>query len=226
MSTLLGGNGRSVINRNRRRRAAKLLLVVVVFAALAMGWVLQLVEHVPALRRAAADVHTEVARFLFKKLMDPSCVAPGFELGENEDLIPAENVRFQECNKVVPTARDATVGGSRPGSPKVYILEHMAALITPKDPALPQLCSDQDFHRNLAANRTGMIVSNPSDATLFYVPYYAGCLSREVLRKEAKSGRLFREYVAALRATPQWWGCTSSRIQLTHSFDSAKFHNP
>ena len=168
---------------------------------LAMGWVLLLVQRIPvAWRRTADDVYLEITRWAFKKFADPSCAPPGLELGSYDDLVPREKVRFEPCE--VPTA--GVVTKPKPGAPRVYILEHMAALIEPKDPAKPQLCSDQDFHRNLAANRTGLIVSDPDDADLFYVPYYAGCLQREVLRREAKSGRLFREYLAALKATPQW----------------------
>lgn len=185
---------------SRRRRGAKCVSFVFLFSALAMGWVLLLVHQVPALRRTVDDVYLEVARYLFKKLADPSCVPPGLELGSYDDLVPRESMRFEPCG--VPTASASVV--TKPGAPRVYILEHMAALIEPKDPAEPQLCSEQDFHRNLAANRTGMIVSDPDDANLFYVPYYAGCLQREVLRKEAKAGRLFRQYLAALKATPQW----------------------
>jgi len=156
----------------RALRGLLLLLLVV------LPWALHL-ARIPALRLAAANAESEVKRYLFKRFLEPRC-SP-LDMGSEDDLVPTHSMRFEPCE--VPTR-----GEPRAGAPRVYILEHMAALIEPKDPALPQLCSERDFHRILASNSTGQIVADPADADMFFVPYYAGCLERGVLRREAASG--------------------------------------
>lgn len=211
----VGGGGRRRTHRAilpRGRRVASRVSGVLVGLLLTTGWTLYAVERFPAVRRAVADARMEVTRYLYKQFVEPRCDPPGLELGSESDLVRADGIAFKPCDEVPtyvssePRANESqSRASSRPErSPRVYIFEHMAALIEPRDPAPPQLCSERDFHRVLAANRTGLVVSEPERADLFYVPYYAGCLPRDELRREAKSGRLMREYVAALEALPQW----------------------
>ena len=84
-----------------------------------------------------------------------------------------------------------------------FIPRSSRPLFEPQDPAPPQLCSERDFHHILATNHTGFIVAESAQADLFYVPYYTGCLSRDVPRREARSGTLMPEYVTALNALPE-----------------------
>ena len=166
---------------------------------LGIGWVLFVVERNPSIRYEFSNFQHEASRYLYKRFFEPHCTAPGLQLGSDDNLRNSDELEYLVCN--VPRPVDRSTAGN---APRVYIFEHMADLIVPKDPAPPQLCSERDFHRILAANRTGYIVHNRSEANLFYIPYYAGCLSRDILRKEAKSGRLMREYLATLRAIPEW----------------------
>jgi hypothetical protein len=164
---------------------------------LILGWALYLFERSPELSRSTEAVRLEVSRFLYKRFYEPRCVPPGVELGIEQ----SRDLTFEICDNFSITFEGPTAGPKRI---RVYIFEHFATLIEPKDPAPPQLCSERDFHHILATNHTGFIVSERTQADLFYIPYYAGCLSRDALRREARSGNLMREYVATLNALPEW----------------------
>ena len=181
----------SVFPRNLKSKNSYKLLVSVL---LILGWALYLFERSPELSRWTEAVGIEVSRFLYKRLYEPRCISPGVELGVEQ---PRE-MMFETCKNF------STPLVANPKKLRIYIFEHFANLIKPKDPAPPQLCSERDFHHILATNHTGFIVAESAQADLFYVPYYAGCLSRDVLRREARSGTLMREYVTALNALPEW----------------------
>ena len=143
---------------------------------------------------------TEVTRYLWKLVLEPRCEPPGLKLG-TIDALSGNVLNFEDCSR---SERRCRQGSSSSGGLRVYIFEEFAAMIEPRDPAPPQLCSEKDFHHVLAANSTGLITNDPARAHLFYVPYYAGCLSRDDLRREASSGLLMRKYKAALHKLPQW----------------------
>jgi hypothetical protein len=65
-----------------------------VLALLAVGWGLYLVSF-PAVYLAAADARLEVARYFYKRLLEPRCMP--LELGAEADLVPVNSLHFEPC---------------------------------------------------------------------------------------------------------------------------------
>ena len=149
----------SVFPRNLKSKNSYKLLVSVL---LILGWALYLFERSPELSRWTEAVGIEVSRFLYKRLYEPRCISPGVELGVEQ---PRE-MMFETCKNF------STPLVANPKKLRIYIFEHFANLIKPKDPAPPQLCSERDFHHILATNHTGFIVAESAPLLVLRSTYF------------------------------------------------------